>query len=72
MIKVDLTGAEQFFTKAGPDAFKIPPTRVFAQGISEMLGSVGLTSPAAQQTAFGLMILSVSAFCASRRVTAGK
>jgi carbon starvation protein len=60
---ISLIAVGYIYSKAGPDAFKIPPTKVFAQGIAEMLGSVGLTSPEAQQTAFGLLILSVSAFC---------
>ena len=60
---ISLIAVAYIYSKAGPAAFKIPPTKVFAQGISEMLASVGLSSPEAQQTAFGLLILSVSAFC---------
>ena len=60
---LSLIAVSFIYSKAGPDAFKMPPTKVFALGISQMLGSVGLTSPEAQQTAFGLLILSVSAFC---------
>ncbi len=54
----------------GAAAFKIPPTAVFASGISEMLGAVGLDSPEAQKNAYGLMILAVSAFCLTSLDTA--
>ncbi len=54
----------------GANAFKIPPTAVFASGISEMLASVGLDSPEAQKNAYGLMILAVSAFCLTSLDTA--
>ncbi len=60
---LSLIAVSYIYSKAGPDAFKMPPTKVFAQGIAEMLGAVGLSSPEAQKTAFGLLILSVSAFC---------
>ena len=58
------------FGQKGPDAFKIPPTAVFASGISQMLGAVGFDSPEAQKTAYGLLILSVSAFCLTSLDTA--
>ena len=58
------------FGQKGPDAFKIPPTAVFASGIAQMLGSVGFDSPEAQKTAYGLLILSVSAFCLTSLDTA--
>ncbi len=58
------------FGQKGADAFKIPPTAVFASGISQMLGSVGFDSPEAQKTAYGLLILSVSAFCLTSLDTA--
>jgi carbon starvation protein len=58
------------FGQKGADAFKIPPTAVFASGIAQMLGSVGLDSPEAQKTAYGLLILSVSAFCLTSLDTA--
>jgi len=58
------------FGQKGADAFKIPPTAVFASGIAQMLGSVGFDSPEAQKTAYGLLILSVSAFCLTSLDTA--
>ncbi|MBQ9106204.1 MAG: carbon starvation protein A [Mailhella sp.] len=58
------------FGLKGADAFKIPPTAVFASGISQMLGSVGFDSPEAQKNAYGLLILSVSAFCLTSLDTA--
>ncbi len=60
---IALIAVSYIYSKAGPDAFKMPPTKVFAQGVAGMLASIGLTSPEAQKTAFGLLILSVSAFC---------
>ncbi len=60
---VSLIAIGYIYSKAGDAAFKMPPTAVFARGISEMLASVGLSSPEAQKTAYGLLILSVSAFC---------
>ena len=65
-----LIAVSYIYSKAGPDAFKMPPTKVFAEGIAQMLGSVGLSSPEAQKTAFGLMILAVSAFCLTSLDTA--
>ena len=58
------------FTKVGDAAFKMPPTAVFAQGISEMLAAVGFDSPEAQKNAYGLLILAVSAFCLTSLDTA--
>ena len=58
------------YSQAGADAFKMPPTAVFARGISEMLAVVGFSSPEAQKTAYGLLILSVSAFCLTSLDTA--
>ncbi len=60
---VSLITIGYIYTQAGTDAFKMPPTAVFARGISEMLAVVGFSSPEAQKTAYGLLILSVSAFC---------
>lgn len=60
---VSLITIGYIYTQAGADAFKMPPTAVFARGISEMLAVVGFSSPEAQKTAYGLLILSVSAFC---------
>ena len=60
---VSLITIGYIYSKAGADAFKMPPTAVFARGISEMLAVVGFSSPEAQKTAYGLLILSVSAFC---------
>ena len=60
---VSLITIGYIYSQAGPDAFKMPPTAVFARGISEMLAVVGFSSPEAQKTAYGLLILSVSAFC---------
>ncbi len=59
---VSLITIGYIYSQAGPDAFKMPPTAVFAKGISEMLAVVGFSSPEAQKTAYGLLILSVSAF----------
>ena len=56
----------------GQAAFKIPPTAVFASGISKMLAAVGLSSPDAQRTAYGLLILAVSAFCLTSLDTAAR
>lgn len=67
---VSLVAIGYIYSQAGPDAFKMPPTVVFARGISEMLAAVGLTSPEAQKTAYGLLILSVSAFCLTSLDTA--
>jgi len=58
------------FGQKGADAFKTPPTVIFASGISQMLGSVGLDSPEAQKTAYGVIILAVSAFCMTSLDTA--
>ena len=60
---VSLITIGYIYSKAGADAFKMPPTAVFARDISEMLAVVGFFSPEAQKTAYGLLILSVSAFC---------
>ena len=60
---VSLITIGYIYSQAGADAFKMPPTAVFARGISEMLATVGFSSPEAQKTAYGLLILSVSAFC---------
>ena len=53
----------------GNEAFKIPPTAVFATGISEMLGTI-LPSAEAQKYAYNIMILAVSAFCLTSLDTA--
>ena len=54
---VSLITIGYIYSKAGADAFKMPPTAVFARGISEMLAVVGFSSPEAQKTAYGLLIL---------------
>ena len=67
---VSLIAVGYIFSSTGADgkmlgaaAFKMPPTAVFASGISKMLAAVGFDSPEAQKTAYGLLILAVSAFC---------
>ena len=67
---VSLIAIAYIFGQKGADAFKIPPTAVFASAISQMLGSVGLESPEAQKSAYGLLILAVSAFCLTSLDTA--
>lgn len=67
---ISLITIAYIYSQAGADAFKIPPTVVFARGISEMLAAVGFSSPEAQKTAYGLLILAVSAFCLTSLDTA--
>ncbi len=58
------------YSQSGAESFKLAPTIVFASGISQMLAAVGLDSPEAQKTAYGLLILAVSAFCLTSLDTA--
>ncbi len=69
---VSLIAIAVIYSKQGPESFKIPPTAVFAQGISQMLIAIGLDSPEAQKTTYGLMILAVSAFCLTSLDTAAR
>ncbi len=67
---ISLLAIGYLYAKTGPAAFKMPPTAVFAKGISEMLAVVGLSSPEAMKTTYGLLILAVSAFCLTSLDTA--
>ena len=67
---ISLIAIGYIYAQSGQDAFNLPPTVVFASGISQMLAAVGLDSPDAQKTAYGLMILAVSAFCLTSLDTA--
>ncbi|WP_298067778.1 carbon starvation protein A [uncultured Mailhella sp.] len=69
---VSLIAISYIYSESGDAAFKIPPTAVFASGISKMLAAVGLDSPEAQKTTYGLMILAVSAFCLTSLDTAAR
>ena len=58
------------FTQNGNSFTSQTPTQVLADGLSQMLASVGLDSAEARRTTYGLIILAVSTFCMTSLDTA--